>query len=503
MLRTKLILFGLLWATASHAQDVQEFKLLPSDGQLGDVFGFAVALSGKTVIVGANGKDFDKGATYFFEKSDIGWQEVVKFIPADIAPTAYYGFSVAIDGNVAVVGARNDDDKGAFAGAIYLYERTASGWLQTAKIIPDDVRALDYFGHAVGISGETIIASANGDDVNRGVVYVFGRDESSGEWQWQATVVADDRSQDDVFGASVAIDGDDILVGATSSDVGGFQSGSAYFFRRENGVWQQSQKIAPHDGASEDLFGASVDLSGDYAIIGAIGNDEKKPGAGAAYIYQHDAQSGWQFQAKLTASNGETQDQFGNAVALDGSDVVVGALMQFSSGKGAAYHFRRTNDQWIEQRIFTASDANADDRFGNAVALENGVAVIGARYKDDMGYNSGAAYIFSGFTKTVGIGEQAGDAIRTFALHQNYPNPFNPATAIVYELAAPAKVNIAVFDLTGRLVNVLVDNVLPAGQFRARWDGTDRSGSMLASGIFLLKMQAGEFIQTRKMTLLH
>lgn len=144
-----------------------------------------------------------------------------------------------------MVGARNDDDKGAFAGAIYLYERTASGWLQTAKIIPDDVRALDYFGHAVGISGETIIASANGDDVNRGVVYVFGRDESSGEWQWQATVVADDRSQDDVFGASVAIDGDDILVGATSSDVGGFQSGSAYFFGAKMAFGSRAKKL-PH-----------------------------------------------------------------------------------------------------------------------------------------------------------------------------------------------------------------------------------------------------------------
>lgn len=120
------------------------------------------------------------------------------------------------------------------------------------------------------------------------------------------------------------------------------------------------------------------------------------------------------------ASNGNSLDQFGNAVAISAEFAIVGALMQFSNGKGTAYLFRRDGENWIEQHIITASDANINDRFGNAVGLSENAAIIGARYNDDHGLNSGAAYVIDGFAQTVAIGEQNQGTPQRFALHQNY-----------------------------------------------------------------------------------
>lgn len=501
-MKSSIVLTLFVLCEAIAAQSLQEVKLTASDGAASDTFGFAVAISGDYAIVGANEVNFSTGAAYIFQQEESGWQQLTKLVPADIVTTGYFGFSVAMEDDHAVVGARNDDDNGAFSGSIYIYERDGDSWSQSGKIISDDGRLFDYFGNSVAISGDDIIVGSPGDDVSSGAAFIIHRDVETGDWALQQKLTASDRAANEFFGISVSISGDYAIVGTNADDDNGYQSGSAYIFKKEESAWQQQDKLTASDAMAEDIFGGSVGISGNYAIIGALGNDEKAPGAGAAYIFKRDSiTEQWSEYEKLVASDGVALDQFGNAVSISGDYAIVGAIMQFNSGKGAAYLFKHEGENWIEQNIITASDGVINDRFGNSVAISGNQAIVGARFDDDHGENSGSAYIYSGFATTVGIVENRDKIPSGIFLAQNYPNPFNPTTVIRYRLSEGDfhEVKLKVFDRLGREVITLVNEQQPSGDHKIVWDARDRNGRLVASGVYLYQLRVGAFLQRRKM----
>lgn len=314
----------------------QLFKLLPSDGASYNLFGTSVAISGTTTVIGAYWDDDNgdkSGSAYLFDT--FTGQEIAKLLPNDGAEHQEFGVSVAISGTIVVVGARFDNNNGNRSGSAYLFDAITGE--QIAKLLPSDGAAHDYFGHSVAISGNIAVVGAYKDDDNgddSGSAYLF--DTSSG--QQIAKLLPSDGEAFDNFGWSIAICGNTAVIGARYHDENGEDSGSAYLFDSPTG--QQFAKLLPIDSATDDLFGYSVAISDTMAIIGALGDDDNGISSGSAFFF--DTSTGHQL-AKLLPSDGEASDNFGHSVAISNTTTVVGATGNDDLGtlSGAAYLFTR------------------------------------------------------------------------------------------------------------------------------------------------------------------
>ena len=395
----------------------QPKKLTASDATAGDQFGFSVAISGDTVVVGARYDDdggLDSGSAYVFQRDQGGlsnWGELKKLTASDAAAGDQFGYSVAISGDTAVVGASRNDDGGTQSGSAYVFQRDQGGvdnWGQLKKLTASDAAAEDFFGGSVAISGDTAVVGAVWNDdggTYSGSAYVFQRDQGGlSNWGELKKLTASDAAAGDSFGDSVAISGDTAVVGASFDDDGGANSGSAYVFQRDQGGvdnWGQLKKLTASDAAAGDYFGYSVAISGDMAVVGADGNDDGVTNSGSAYVFQRDQGSpdNWGELKKLTASDAAANDWFGASVAISGDTAVVGAKYDDDGGNdsGSAYVFQRDQggvDNWGELKKLIALDAAAYDFFGYSVAISGDTAVVGAYGSYDGGFGSGSAYVF-------------------------------------------------------------------------------------------------------------
>jgi FG-GAP repeat len=378
----------------SGAAPLFERKLTARDGGFGEEFGHAVAVSGSTLVVGARadriGFNPDQGSAYVFNREAGGWTEHQKLIASDGAVSDQFGWSVAVSGSTIVVGAWVDDvGSNSDQGSAYVFTLHDGSWVQTQKLTASDGAARDLFGWSVAVSGSTIIVGAIGDDLFSGAVYVFNR--QGGSWIETQKLTAGGVE----FGYSLALSGSTLVIGSISSD--SFE-GAAYVFNREGADWVETQKLTASDGATFDLFGWSVALSGSTLVVSARGDTV---GAnfdqGSVYVFNHRGGK-WFEQQKLTASDGAPIDEFGVKVAISGSTIVVGSPgddIGGNSAQGSAYLFNRHGGSWVEDEKLTASDGGALEFFGNAVALSGSTVVVGA-VSDAIGGNSfqGSVYIF-------------------------------------------------------------------------------------------------------------
>ncbi|MBY0111219.1 MAG: hypothetical protein K2Y21_00250 [Phycisphaerales bacterium] len=378
-------------------------QLVASDGAAGDFYGYSVAISGDTAIVGASNRTLtssQQGSAYVYVRSGMSWIQQTQLTASDSALGDFLGTSVAISGDTAIVGAYGDDvGANSNQGSAYVFVRSGTTWTQQAKLTASDGAASDFFGYAAAISGDTAIIGAYGDDIStnadRGSAYVFVR--SGTTWTQQAKITASDGAAADFFGWSVALDGNTAVVGASNDNLGAnADQGSAYVFVRSGTTWTQQAKLTASDGAASDFFGSSVALSGNTAIAGAQGTNSSQ---GAAYIFVRSGTT-WTQQAKLTASDGAASDTFGRSVALSGDTAVIGADLDdigANVNRGSAYVFSRVVSAWTERTKLTAPDGGgALDRFGFSVALSGDYVIAGA-YGVDVGANTnqGSAWVFN------------------------------------------------------------------------------------------------------------
>ena len=387
-------------------------RLVGSDIDLQDWFGFSVATTADVAIVGARHHATD-GAAYVFHRDYGGtdqWGEITKLTASDNGFQASFGSSVAIDGDVAVVGARYDSEAAEDAGAAYVFYRDQGGtdaWGEVAKLIASDAQALDNFGSPVAIDGDVIIAGADAENAggsDAGAAYVFYRDQGGTDaWGEVVKLTASDPQALDRFGRSVALSGTVAIVGADGKNTADDWSGAAYVFYRDQGgmdSWGEVVKLTASDPAEGERFGVSVAIEGDVAVVGADASLPYTGDPGAAYVFYRDqgGQDAWGEVVKLTASDASVEDYFGASVALSGTLAIVGADGEGPGGSqiGAAYLFSRDQggtDSWGEVTKLTASDGAAGDLFGISVAASSGVLVVGASEKDTNGNNAGAAYV--------------------------------------------------------------------------------------------------------------
>ena len=404
--RYKLTLAGVLLLIAMSAwavTPVEEVKLLADDGAPNDFFGFNVALSGDTAVIGATKVDddirgVDVGAAYVFTRSGNSWHQQAKLTADDGAAKDEFGGKVALSGDTAVIGAIFQDDKGDNSGSAYVFTRSGTTWSQQVKLTAADGAEGDAFGQSIALSGDTVVIGAPHDDDkgnDAGSVYVFTR--SGTTWSQQVKLTAADGVAGDVFGISIAFSGDTIVIGADLNDEKARNAGAVYVFTRSGSSWSQQAKITAADGAETDIFGVRVALSGDTILISARRDDDDAMGidAGSAYIFTRTGTI-WQQQIKLTASDGAADDRFGRSVALVADTAVIGAMFQDDKGdnSGSAYVFTRSGTTWSQQVKLTAADGAEGDVFGWSVALSDDTAVITATRDDDKGNESGSAYVF-------------------------------------------------------------------------------------------------------------
>ena len=264
-------------------------KLTASDDGEGDLFGVSVAVSGDTAVIGASYDDYgvvDIGSAYVFRYDGSDWVEEEKLIPSDGAAEDHFGGAVAVSGDTIVVGSGWDDDNGSFSGSAYVFRYDGSEWVEEEKLTASDGVARDSFGSSVGISGDTIVVGANGNDdygPYTGSAYIFRYDGS--EWVEEEKLTASDGAPGDHLGNSVAISGDTVVVGAIYDDDNGSDSGSAYVFHYDGSDWVEDAKLTASDGAESDFLGFSVAVSGSTSMVGAYADDDIVENSGSAYVF--------------------------------------------------------------------------------------------------------------------------------------------------------------------------------------------------------------------------
>ncbi len=385
--------------TTASAQPCETAKLVAFDGSAGDWSGRDIAMSGDVALVGAAHDDDrgeDSGSAYILEMVDGEWMQTAKLRADDGAADDWFGWSVAVSGETALVGARYDDDNGDDSGAAYVFEKIDGDWRQVAKLVAAEGTPDDLFGHAVAVSGDIAVVGATRDDdggINTGSAYVFERD--NGVWTQVAKLHAPDGAIGDWFGFSVALSGETTIIGSRYDDDRGEDSGSAYVFNKVNGLWVLAAKLTAADGAAEDWFGVSVAIDGDAAIVGTPSADDHGSNSGAAYMFEK-VDGAWVQVSKLLAADGVAEDIFGWSVAVSDDLAMVGARFDDDRGdnSGSAYLFEKVDDGWEQAGKMRASDGAATDSFGFAVALSGDTALVGAFADDDRGSDSGSVYAF-------------------------------------------------------------------------------------------------------------
>ncbi|MBE9516520.1 MAG: thrombospondin type 3 repeat-containing protein, partial [Proteobacteria bacterium] len=340
--------------------------------------------------------------------------QITSIDSATDAENDVFGYSVDIDGTGAIIGVRDDDENGTYAGSVYVYSYAYGDWNNNGKLLsPDGDAYLDQFGWSVAYDGNIAVIGAPGARAAQGRAYVYKRtSEGWGDYSWDlmAILEASDKFPGDQFGISVAIDGDTIVVGANLDDIGGLLGrGSAYYFSvgsLATGTTPHNQlaKLIASDGAISDQFGASVAVNGNTIVVGApFDTNGKGSNAGGVYFYSVGSlvhgQSNTQL-TKKTATDGSDYDHLGSSVAVYGGVSVVGAPGDDSKAynSGAVYVFEGSGASWSDgvELLSPEGFGATGDHFGNAVAIYGNRAVFGAN-KDDAtleAVDAGAAYLF-------------------------------------------------------------------------------------------------------------
>jgi hypothetical protein len=422
----KVILIGLLVAlvamgvgvvTAENQQGpLTELRLTPDpDAEPG--YGRSVAMGSDLIAVG-DGGDGSIGAVYVYKRlgTIYVFEKKLDFpeaIPEDCLDARQsedpedefglcpeFGRTVGIEGNTVFVGARFAPVGDLHAGAVYVFQKQGSFWTYEGKIVSPAPEAEDNFGRALAVQGNLLVVTARkenleANDVGSAYVYLY----EEGEWVYHTKLTASDATPGAYFGQSVAVQGENLVIGARNADPKG--AGGFYLFRGFGEDWTEVAKITPPNGKNNDQYGFSIEISGDTVVVGARRMDQSNTvkDTGAAFIYSLKEGSP-ELVTKLTASDAMPFDEFGQSVAIAGDVIAVGAwkddldAVNEKTGLGSIYLFRQKGGQWIQTGKIMASDGEMGDEFGYSLSAFGNRMVTGAHKADFIFKDGGAAYVF-------------------------------------------------------------------------------------------------------------
>jgi hypothetical protein len=380
-------------------------KIQASDPQTEDHFSSTVAVYDQYIVIGAPDEDTtktDAGAVYIYKKNtDETIDQIAKIQAEEPTESSHFGSSVAIYGDYIVVGAPHENIEGEEEGYSYLFKIDGSDVKQVTKFHADDAKDYDYFGTSVSISGEYIAVGAPNKDIddeetkdNAGAAYVFKINSDDTVTQLDM-IQSDNPEEDGYFGYSLAQDTNYTIVGAygESND-----AGNAYLFKLDSDDNVTLLKdLAADDKADGDNFGYSIDMSKNYIIVGAKGEDTSYSNAGSSYLFKIITDSDISQVDKLQASDPKEDNAFGNSVSIDNNYLVIGAYHDnhIAINEGSAYLFKINNDDSTQEiKKLQAVYGDANDYFATSVAISKENIIIGANHEDTTAIDAGAAYLF-------------------------------------------------------------------------------------------------------------
>ena len=398
-------------------------RLVPADAEGGELFGWSVAVSGDVLVVGApragrHSSGFpendDRGAAYVFRRDGLQWVEEAK-LEGDAIEQHTFGDSVAIDGDRILVGGSSGGVAAQNPGAAYLFRREGEGWVREQRLAPGGEDLNLYFGFGVALRGDLAVVGALGDSQEAnlaGSAFVYRY--SGGSWILEDRLTASDAAAGDRFGRSVAIGERGVLAAAPGWCDESSRIGRVYLYRRVGGDWIEDQPILGSEAGPADCFGTALATWGDTLVVGSGLDDELGTDAGAAYVFVWDGQE-WVEQELLRDADGGAHGGFGREVALRGRAALIGAPAthggQAQFEPGAAHLFLRTDVGWVQSLRLAAPGETEFDRFGFGVALDRLAGIAGAPSTDRDGLpgNAGVAWVTA-------VPEPAGPAVVAAAL---------------------------------------------------------------------------------------
>ena len=329
--------------------------------------------------------------------TNITAQTETKLVASDGAEGDNFGHRCAISGDFIIVGAPyNDNEKGSDAGAAYIFKRDGNDWNELQKLVGSSIHDTSLFGYSVDIDGDYAIVGAcwtDQDGEKSGSAYIYKYDAPV--WEEQAILTANDAFKADVFGIAASISGDYAIISAIFDDDCGTTTGSSYIFKRLETTWIEQDKLVPDDCAAEDRFGTVVEIEGDYALVTSQYDDnEMGHDAGSVYIYKRDG-SNWLEQDKLIPADSAGNVGYGLGSMYE-DHIVIGAFSddEFLPNAGLAYIYMRYGDHWIEVDRLCPDELKEGDQFGSYCSIFDDRIVISANNDDDVAPDAGACYIF-------------------------------------------------------------------------------------------------------------
>jgi len=375
---------------------IEDQKFIGQTTVTDDQFGFNVAVTNNAgrLIASAPVAGSNNGAAYIFENINGSWVETQELVASDNVADDFFGASITIDGDVAVVGATGET---GLIGAAYVFRFNGSNWVEEAKLTGSDAVSGAQFGSSMKLQGNTLVVGAqNCCSSLQGAAYIFEYDGFN--WVETTKIVADNGQFGNRFGVSVDLKDDVILVGANRQNAGAQNSGTTYVYERGGNGWFLRQRITPSDPAFNKNFGSAVAIGDDEIVISAPNDGSASNGSnGAAYVFERNGGVFWSEVDKITASDAATAARFGGfnqGISIDGDMMIISSLEDpaIVQRGGAAYIFKRTGSGWNEIRKFTASDVGLNWSFTRSVALQNNTVLAGAIGADDF---TGAVYAFT------------------------------------------------------------------------------------------------------------
>ncbi len=450
-----VILACLFGITTANAQFNQTAKIVSANREGRAEYGTSVDIAEDFAIVGASRETIASGAAYIYSKDSQGtWSYSQRLAATDPNEGAEYGGGVKFSNDFVVVAAGRADVGGTQrAGALYVYDYQNNNWEFDTKLIASDMSNDAKLGMnptSLDVEGNTIVGGAPGENGWVGSVYVFTKE--AGTWSETQKILSPNPQGSDVFGVGVAISGDYIVVGANEVDG---RKGAAYvYLKNSGGTYDYVQTLMASDAANDNFFGTSVSLSGDQMVIGAYGANMEQ---GAAYVFEKDNQGTWLEVQKLNGNASTEGTQFGWSTDIQQDYLVVSAPHIFGLEAGETYFYNRdSSGTWTEDQVIQGADTVGEDFYGWSVAMNENQLIAGAPWEDhdENGGNeidrAGSAYIFNN-PNILGVPNHA-TAENNIAV---YPNPVK--NMLNLESQSKAIANVKVYAISGALLNEVND----------------------------------------------
>ena len=422
-----LVVVSLITASL-RAQDF-EVRLTSDHANAHDRFGGAVSIDGERLLISAINSEVapyftDVGRVYVFERTATAWSEVDRLEPSDPHHEVAFGRCVALEGDTAIIGAPFAHHSGAATGAVYVFERESSGWVQRSKLIGSRAQDLDRFGESLDLDGTRLAIGspdddAAGDDV--GAVYLFER--TAGGWKEQSIVESPGAFVGGRFGSAVAIEGETLAISAPWHSTALPRSGVVQLYSwsdsGSSATWEHELQLEPATPAAHQNFGRTLALEGDTLVVGTPGAQANGPFSGKITIVEREG-GVWGEATDLTPQGCVAYDRFGSSLSLRGQRLAVGAPGDASTieAGGQVWLYERTGSTWLQLNRFGVLSTAPAASSGQSCRLTEHRLIVGAPSDSSSSVNRGSVAIWSleelplVGTYCTGIGCPCGNEVR-------------------------------------------------------------------------------------------